>query len=79
MTTATPGKIIRTGAGDNGTVYRLRFHEGASGAMGLYIGSGANSVCVGEVWDADNFEYCVYEADEEMRSLRAACFAEFAH
>jgi hypothetical protein len=78
-TTATPGQTIRTGTGDNGTTYRLRFHDGATGGMGLYIGTGRDSVCVSEVWDADNFEYAVEMADEEMRVLRAQCRAEFGY
>lgn len=74
---AAPGKIIRTATSDTGTVYRLRFHEGTSGGLGLYIGTGADSISVGDVWDADNFEYAIEMAEEEMRTLRAQCRVEF--
>jgi hypothetical protein len=79
MTTKATGKTIRTTTTDNGTVYRLRFYEGKSGGMGLYIECGADSEFIGEVWDAANFEYAVEMAEEEMRVLRAACAVEFGY
>lgn len=72
-----PGRIIRTGKGASGTTYRLRFHKGTRGGMGLYVGRGDGSMCVGEVFHAENFEYAVDEADEETRCLMAEARAEF--
>lgn len=77
--TATPGKTIRIGKGQDGTTYRLRFIEGESGAMGLYIGTGKWTTCVGHVADADNFEYAVQMADEESAALREQARIEFGY
>lgn len=74
---STPGKIIKTGKGTSGTTYRLRFEEGTSGPMALFVGQGKDSVSVGGVANAENFDYCVDEADEEMRCMIADAKREF--
>jgi hypothetical protein len=75
----TPGKIIAKGQGASGTTYRLRFDSGSSGTMSLYVGTGKDSVSMGAVMDARNFDYAVYEADYEMRELIRQAEEEFGY
>lgn len=73
----TPGRIIATAKGTSGTTYRLRHEQGSSGPMALYVGTGADSINVGQVMDRENFETAVDVADEETRVLMAEAREEF--